>query len=393
MNRIERLLDKLAPDGVLHLPLGDLGSFTGGGGPQKKDLLDSGVPAIHYGQIYTHYGVSASSTLSFVTEALASRSKRAEPGDVLIADTSENDEDLGRAVAWLGAVPAAVSNHTFIFSSRLVDPVYLSYYLRSAGFQIQKNKLVYGTKVRSISRSNMEKVIVPVPPLEVQQEIVGILDKFTELEAELETRLEAELEARRVQFRFLRAELLADEALNSPYVQIGEIFSMRAGEHVAAATIAPSEDPEHPFPCFGGNGIRGYVSEANRNIPAILIGRQGALCGNVQRSSGPFFATEHAVVTEPRIELNLSWAFHKLRQMDLNQYKTKSAQPGLSVRKLSQIPLKVPPLERQEDIGAMLDAAATLVNDISVGLPAERAARRKQYEYYRDKLLTFEEAR
>jgi type I restriction enzyme S subunit len=211
---------------------------------------------------------------------------------------------------------------------------------------------------------------------------------FTTLEAELE----AELEARRRQYAHYRDTLLTFPEGGVRWVPMGEALDMGAGRFIAAAEIVTAEDAEHPFACFGGNGVRGFVSQSSHSGSFVLIGRQGALCGNVKRTSGDFYATEHAVVTAAGPMVNIDFVYYMCEFMDLNQYATKSAQPGLAVRTLQGVPFPVPPLADQERIVAILDKFDALVNDLSVGLPAELAARRKQYEYYRDRLLTFKDS-
>lgn len=170
-----------------------------------------------------------------------------------------------------------------------------------------------------------------------------------------------------------------------------EIFSMRAGQHLSATAISKEVSEESPYPVFGGNGIRGYGSTPSHSGRYLLIGRQGALCGNVKRASGEFYATEHAVVTEPNSEMDVDFAFYLLTAMDLNRYKTAGAQPGLAVGKLGEVMVPVPPIEEQQRIAGLLDKFDSLVNDLSIGLPAELNARRQQYEHYRDRLLAFQE--
>ena len=145
------------------------------------------------------------------------------------------------------------------------------------------------------------------------------------------------------------------------------------------------------MPCFGGNGLRGYVQTANQQGDKLLIGRQGALCGNVCYATGEYYATEHAVVVTDKGYFNSRFLYHLLVYKDLNQYKTAGAQPGLSVTRLEAITIPVPGMSIQNKIAHILDRFDTLCNDLTSGLPAEIAARQKQYEYYRDKLLTFEE--
>ncbi len=238
--------------------------------------------------------------------------------------------------------------------------------------------------------SVMSDLRVPLPPLDLQHEIVKILDHYTELETELEAELDAELVARRSQFAHYRSSLFSGSD-NRRVVQLGELLELKSGKFMPAADIASTSDKSHQYPCFGGNDIRGYVTAWSHEGDRVLIGRQGALSGNVRRATGRFYATEHAVVATPRESVNTSWLFHSLTAMNLNQYVSKGAQPGLAVSNLNKLPVEVPALEEQAVIGDTLDRFDTLVNDLSVGLPAELAARRKQYEYYRDKLLTFEE--
>ena len=171
-----------------------------------------------------------------------------------------------------------------------------------------------------------------------------------------------------------------------------QIVDMRAGQFISATSLSKFPNGENSVPCFGGNGIRGYLDRKSHNGDYLLIGRQGALCGNVHRIVGDFYATEHAVVAKPRDGVNIDWLFHLLTKMNLNQYATKSAQPGLSVERISRVLLPLPAVSEQENTAEILDSFDLLISDLSVGLPAELDARRKQYEYYRDKLLKFEEA-
>lgn len=124
---------------------------------------------------------------------------------------------------------------------------------------------------------------------------------------------------------------------------IGDLFGMQAGKNVPAGTIRESGR----YPCYGGNGIRGYVETFNRDGSYPIVGRQGALCGNVQLAEGQFFATEHAVVVEVFAGASVDWAALALAGLHLNQYATATAQPGLSVERISSVPIAVPPLAEQ----------------------------------------------
>jgi len=175
---------------------------------------------------------------------------------------------------------------------------------------------------------------------------------------------------------------------------LGEMLHLRAGQHISAKNIEPEPTEDCIYPCFGGNGIRGFVNKNSHDGSHLLIGRQGALCGNVQRAKGKFYATEHAVVVTTKGGINIDWAFHLLTQMNLNQYASQSAQPGLAVGKIESLPIPIPcpdnpkkSLEIQAEIVRILDAFTELTAELS----AELTARKKQYNHYRDQLLSFED--
>lgn len=178
MSRIDDLIAELAPRGVEHRALGDMATLVRGNGMPKTDLTDEGIGAIHYGQIYTRYGAWTTSTISFVVPATAAKLATANPGDVIITNTSENLDDVCKAVAWLGAEAIVTGGHATIIKHSL-DPKYLAYWFQSPAFAKQKRALATGTKVIDVSANQLRKVLIPVPPLEVQREIVRILDQFT----------------------------------------------------------------------------------------------------------------------------------------------------------------------------------------------------------------------
>ena len=222
---IDQLIAKLCPDGVDYKTLGEVGEFIRGNGLQKKDLIKSGVGAIHYGEVHTHYGIWTTKTKSYTSPDLAARLRMAHTGNLVIATTSEDDEAVGKAVAWLGPDSVAVSSDAYIYRHSL-EPKYVAYFFHSEHFQSQKTRHITGAKVRRISGSNMAKLYIPVPPPAIQQEIVAVLDRFTALEAELE----AELEARRRQYQYYRDALLTFDDPNT--MTASEQASKRASERL-----------------------------------------------------------------------------------------------------------------------------------------------------------------
>ena len=229
MSRLADLIAQLCPDGVEYRALGDVGAFVRGGGLQKADFVEAGMPCVHYGQIHTRFGISTTKAVSYVSEAQFARLKHAEYGDLLIATTSEDDEAVGKATAWLGDGEVAISGDMFYYRHNL-EPKYVSYFFASSSFQEQKRPYLTGAKVRRIADKGLSRIQIPVPPVEIQREIVRILDQFTTLEAELE----AELEARRTQYEHYRNYLLSYKFLslsvkNLGYRTLEEIFDTRNG--------------------------------------------------------------------------------------------------------------------------------------------------------------------
>lgn len=189
------------------VPLGSLGTFVRGNGLQKKDLQESGNPVIHYGQVFTRYGLHEDKTLSYANDEVYDKLRKAEKGNLVIATTSENDEDVCKALAWLGETPAGISGDAYIYRHEM-NPKYVSYFFTTHDFQRQKLRHITGTKVRRVSGKNLETIEIPLPSLEEQQRIVDILDRFDALTTSLSEGLPAELAARRSQYEYYRDQLL-----------------------------------------------------------------------------------------------------------------------------------------------------------------------------------------
>lgn len=146
------------------------------------------------------------------------------------------------------------------------------------------------------------------------------------------------------------------------WVRLGEIFNLQAGKNVKAHEISDYPDEKHEYLCYGGNGIRGYVAQYNREGIYPLIGRQGALCGNIHLANGKFYATEHAVVTDTFSDTDVIWAKYFLIALNLNQYATATAQPGLAVNKIELVLIPLPPLFEQHRIVSKIKELMPLVD-------------------------------
>lgn len=202
----DQLLDLNGKEGVEMKTLGEIGTFIRGTGIQKADFVEEGFPCIHYGQIHTKYGLSATETFSFVNEKLYNKSKKATKGDVVLATTSEDAEGVAKPVVWLGDDDVAISGDAYIYHHNQ-NGKYLAHLFLSHKFMLFKIKNATGTKVVRISGDNMAKYEFGLPSIEEQNRIVSILDTF---EASI-SNLEALLAQRQKQYDYYRNKLLTFE--------------------------------------------------------------------------------------------------------------------------------------------------------------------------------------
>ena len=197
---------------------------------------------------------------------------------------------------------------------------------------------------QSLNKNFLESSVkIPIPPINIQEQI--IIDCQT-VDNEAEKAKDQTLELRNEIDKIITESA---SSLNSRKTKIGSALDLKAGKFVSASDIT-DDYHESLHPCYGGNGLRGYTKTFTHEGDYCLIGRQGALCGNITRVSGKFHATEHAVVVTPLIDMNDTWLYYKLSNLDLNQYATGVAQPGLSVKNIDKINIVVNTIEEQNKI-------------------------------------------
>ena len=408
MSRLADLINELCPDGVEYKPLGEVAELKRGSGMPKKMFTDAGIPAIHYGHIYTKYGIYTKVAAAYVDKANSQKLALVYPGDLVVANTSENLEDVGKAVTWLGESVAVTGGHATVVRSSVMNTVFLSYYFRTEEFSRKKQRYSRGTKVIELSAVNLAKILIPVPPLEVQCEIVRILDQFTTLEAELE----AELEARRAQYEYYRNQLLSYDALASrgpvEWVKLGEVASkIITGVTPKAADPKYYQDATNPWIrtqdvnfCRINEASAFVTDQAVAELPLKWVSPHSVVVAISGASAGRSAILNIRAVTNQHccnIEINSKLAdfryvyyciascYEQLRNLG------RGARGDLNVSIIKSFEIPLPALDEQRYVADILDRFDALVNDISSGLPAEIAARRAQYEYYRDRLLSFPE--
>ena len=418
MSKLDELLRELCPDGVEYKKLGEIATISRGGNFQKKDFLTEGVPCIHYGQIYTKYGLFADKTFTFISEECAIKQKMAQPNDIVMAVTSENIEDVCKCLAWLGDEPVAVSGHSAIIHHNQ-NAKYLVYYFHSQMFFAQKRKLAHGTKVIEVTPDALANITLPVPPAEIQHEVVRVLDSYTENVAELQRQLTAELTARQKQYEFYRDKLLTFDVLRGGTINfcqrtLGELFDFRNGlskgkeffgkgtpfvrytdvynhrtlrKKDITALVECTEDEKERLKVSRGDVLFTRTSETAEDI-----GWSSVMLDDMDDCVFNGFTIKATPKTK---ELLPEYCAYCFSTSDFRQYVTKhcafTTRASLTGNTIAQYRMTIPPLDIQSRIVNVLDNFEKICSDLNIGLPAEIEARQKQYEYYRDKLLTFAE--
>ena len=403
MSRIDELIAELCPDGVVFRPIWQLTTW---------DKKFNAVERFKQPEVRKYRYLLANEMTPFVVEG----------GDVKLLTT--NDSNLWTteavvggpihegeiiAIPWGGNAIVQYFNGRFVTSDNRIavanDPNELS--MKFLYYFIQSNLGTLASFYRGsgIKHPSMAKVLdwrIPVPPLEVQREIVRILDQFTQLEAELE----AELEARRRQYSYYRDELLIS-SVDAQRTPLGEIADFRYGFTASAQDSGDCRfiritdiSPWGKLNPAGAKYVESSVASDEYLVERgdLLMARTGATYGKtmIVESDEPAVYASFLIRIRPDPEvLNPSFYWHFAQSTlywdQVNAMVSTGGQPQFNANVLKLVKVPLPSLDEQQRVVAVLDRFDALVNDLSVGLPAELAARRKQYEYYRDKLLTFKE--
>lgn len=361
MNRIDKLIAELCPEGVEFKELGEVCEFQRGQSITKKNTIAGDIPVIAGGQKPAYY------------------------------HNSSNRIGQTIAVSGSGAYAGFVSYWEipiFLSDAFSVNPLkellltkYVYHFLKHNQEKIHGKQK--GSGVPHVHGSDIAKFPIPIPPLPIQQEIVRILDTFTDLDAELQT----ELEARKKQYEHYRNQLLNFEGKDVEWNTLGEVSKILRGK-----AITEKETTSGVFPVVANapNPIY-FHGEYNRRGETIVIARSGAYSGLVSYWNKPFFLTD-AFSIHPDNTLFITkfvYYFLKNRQEKIHQMQKGSGVPHVRAKEFETYSVPIPSLSVQQRIVSILDKFEALVN---VELPAEIVARKKQYEYYREKLLTFKKA-
>lgn len=409
MSKLDELIKRYCPNEVEYKRLGDISTISRGGSFQKKDFVENGIPCIHYGQIYTKYGLSADEAITYISEEVGRKAKYAEPNDLIMAVTSENVSDVCKCVAWIGKEKVAVSGHTAIIHHEQ-NPKYLSYYFNSIHFYKQKIKLAHGTKVIEVTPDTLNEVRIPIPHSEIQREIVRILDHFTFLTAELT----AELTARKKQYEFYRNKLLTFDT-KITRKKIGEIFEFRNGLSKGKEFFGKGTPFIRYIDVYNNRSLRkdditALVECAPAELKKLQVSRGDVLFTRTSETAedvgwssvmldniGDCVFNGFTIKATPKTDdLLPEYCAYCFATDSFRYYVTThcafTTRASLTGNTIAEYQIAVPSLDVQRQIANILDNFDAICTDLDNGLPAEIEARKKQYEYYRDLLLTFAES-
>lgn len=273
----------------------------------------------------------------------------------------------GNAIVQYYKGKASYSTDTWSIKSNNQKEAMTCYLYLLLNERVQEINTYYfkGTGLKHLQKNDLKQIQIPLPPLDVQKSIIAECEK---VDADF-ANAQKQIEDAKQQI----AEIMGKEQGNKK--KLKEICNMKAGKFVSAKDIF-EEQQEDMYPCFGGNGLRGYTKDYTHDGVYPLIGRQGALCGNVCLATGKFHATEHAVAVTPNSDIDVYWFRYKLEYMNLNQYATGTAQPGLSVNKILEVTCSVPSLTEQQKIVSKVQALEqniTTAKNVLSTCPARKA--------------------
>ena len=379
--------------------LGEIGEIYGGiSGKKKEDFKNGNKKLITYKNVYENLSLNLN-VEDKVRIKENEKQRKLKYGDIIFTGSSENLKECG-----LSSVVAETPNeelylNSFCFFLRLNDdnlllPNFSKHLFRSEILRKKIIKTASGVTRFNVSKELMKKIQIPLPPLKKQAKIAAVLDKFTELTEELTE----ELTAREAQYDYYRNMLLSQEWIER---EEGKEIEWKALEEVCKILnskrkpITRKNRIEGTYPYYGANGIKSFVKDYIFNETLILMGEDGSV---MDKNKNPvlhwienqkIWVNNHAhVLGQLKKKYNLKYIYYFLSTIDVSKI-VKGLPPKLNQSNLRKIKIPFPSLKTQQKIVNILDSFETLVNDIRQGLPREIELRQKQYEYYREKLLTF----
>ena len=388
MSRLEELIAELCPDGVEFHQMGKVCRLVTGATPSKTNpafWIDGTIPWMSSGEVNNKRVFDTESKITKL--GYDKTSTTIVPIHTVVIALAGQGKTRGKVAITEIELCTNQSLCSIICGPEL-DYKFLYYYLDGKYEELRTISNGDGTR-GGLSLKILSPYKIPVPPLPVQSEIVKILDNFTELTAQLQEQLILELSARKRQYEYYRDKLLTFDVLEGGASEcvwrtLGEIADVFRGEYITKKSTKPGNIPV----ILGGQEPAYYIDKSNHDGEVVVIARSGVSAGFVSYWNEPIFITDgfgyeaKKSITTPKF----LYYILKNKEAELNAMKRGAGVPHVSGEALGQVLLPIPPLKEQERIISILDRFDALCNDLTSGLPAEIAARQRQYEYYRDKL-------
>lgn len=278
-------------------------------------------------------------------------------GDVLICASSGSKSVVGKAAIYkLNNFISAFGAFCKVVRIKEDENVladFIRLYFSSKFYREQISNKSQGANINNIKAEDIDSLLINIPDIQTQNIAVSELDKIQAALDNKKDQLKKLDEL--IQSKFY--EMFGDPVVNDKgwdIKELGEICELKAGKNIKASELYEIQS-DGLYPCYGGNGLRGYINKYSHQGTFSLIGRQGALCGNVKLAKGLFYATEHAVVVTPRIEINALYVYYVLTFLELNRYAKGVAQPGISVQVINGVYFPLPPLPLQQAFAAYVE--------------------------------------
>lgn len=288
----------------------------------------------------------------YVSKSKVNASQYLRRGDILVCTSSGSKELVGKAASVDEDLPAVFGAFCKVVRPKIECCKYVGHFFQSPYYRNYISAASAGANINNLRNEHIADLHIPLPPLDKQRQIAAVLDKVSDLMAKRHRQLNKLDELIKSRFMEMFGDPI-DNTMGLRSMPLGEACYLKAGITTSADAIH-DQSAEYPVPCYGGNGIRGYVEKATQSGCYPIVGRQGALCGNVQLVTGEFHATEHAVLVTPIIEANVVWLFHLLKLMDLYRFHTGAAQPGLAVKTLNTVTIPITDIHAQEQFAAFV---------------------------------------
>lgn len=389
------LLKLLENEPVEWKKLGEISEITGAGVDKKINDNERTVTLLNYMDIYRNVYINKEIPNMKVTATdIKIKKCNVKYGDIFFTPSSETEEDIFRSSVAIENMDGMVYSY-HIMRIRLkkinfITSCFLNYYFRSDSFRRYMFKKVNGNTRKTIAKSEVENLEVPIPSLEVQEKIVKTLDKFTEYVTELQTELQKRID----QYTYYRDTLLSEEYIQKlcKEMESDKILNMtRLDEVVVIKNGKDWKDlGEGDIPVYGSGGYMGVcVDRYAYDKPTVLIPRKGSI-DNVFYLETPFWNVDTVFYTEINIEkLIPKYFYYFVEHYDLSRLSENPTRPSLTQSQLNKLIIPLPSLSLQHKIVTILDKFQTMIADAKGLLPREIEQRQQQYEYYREKLLTF----